>query len=185
MEKGTQRAQSSRQQDALALLGADHQKVQKLFKDFKKLNTGRAVERAGLVKMVCDELTIHSRIEEEIFYPAVREATGEADLLDEAEVEHACIKDLVEQLESMDPGKDLYDATFTVLAENVTHHITEEEDELFPKVKQSDLDLVALAEQLRELKEELKAQLSSISPIDEDDEEDDDEEDVRAVAGRH
>lgn len=181
-QRGTQRAQAARQQDALALLGADHKKVQKLFKDFKKLKTDEALEKTELIKTVCDELTIHARIEEEIFYPAVREATAEADLLDEAEVEHAGIRDLVEQLEAMDPGRDLYDATFTVLAENVTHHIREEEGELFPKVKQSELDLVDLGQQLRERQNDLKAQLSGMSQADEEDEDEEDEE-LRAVGG--
>ena len=92
----------------------------------------------------CQELTIHAQIEEEIFYPAVRDGIEDDDLMDEAEVGHASAKDLIAQLEAMEPGNDLYDARFTVLGEYIDHHVKEEQDEMFPKAKKAKLDLKAL-----------------------------------------
>jgi hemerythrin superfamily protein len=144
--------------DAIAMLQADHKKVQKAFKDFEKLKgSGSKREKSGIVTLTCNDLTIHTTIEEEIFYPAVRKAIKDDDLMDEATVEHAGAKDLIAQLEAMQPDDDLYDAKFTVLGENVNHHIREEENEMFPKVKKSKLDLEALGQKM----EQRKAQLES------------------------
>jgi len=117
-------------QDAIVLLTDDHKTVQKLFKDYEKLTKNDADddEKAALATQICMELTIHAQIEEEIFYPAVREAIEETDLLDEAEVEHAGAKDLIAQIGAMTPGEELYDAKVTVLGEYVNHHIKEEQD---------------------------------------------------------
>ena len=97
-------------------------------------------------------------IEEEIFDPAAREAEVDADLLDEAEVEHASAKDLIAQIESMSPDDELYDAKVIVLGECVDHHIQEEENEMFPKCRKAGMDLAALAEALAERKSELMAE---------------------------
>jgi hypothetical protein len=94
-----------------------------------------------------------------VFYPAVREAIDETDLLDEAEVEHNVAKELIEKLKGMDSADEEYSATFTVLGEYVNHHITEEQDELFPKVKKAGLDMEALAAEMAEKKQELMAQM--------------------------
>ena len=101
---------------------------------------------------------MHAEIEEEIFYPAVREATHEDDLLDEAEVEYASAKDLIHQLESMQLSDDLYDAKVTVLGEYIDHHVKEEEGEMFPKAKKTKLDMDALGIQMAKRKAELKAE---------------------------
>ena len=108
---------------------------------------------------------MHTTIEEEIFYPAVREAIDEEDLMDEALVEHAGAKELIEQLEGMSPQDDLYDAKVTVLGEQIDHHASEEEEEMFPKAKKAKLDLQELGAQLTERKEELQGRpaLSSSS----------------------
>ena len=112
-------------------------------------------ERAALAQQICEMLTVHATIEEEIFYPALRSAGNAEDLLDEAEVEHASVKDLVSQIESMDPDEDLYDAKVKVLGEYVHHHVQEEETEMFEKAKKAKLDLAELGVQLRARKEEL------------------------------
>src|SRR6185436_10788216 len=122
-------------QDALDLLKQDHDAVDKLFKRFEKLGEDEQ-GKEDCVSQICEALTIHASIEEEIFYPAVREklADGE-DVMDKAEVEHEGVKRLVSELEDLSPGDDLYDAKVTVLGEYVKHHVREEEDEMFPKVQ--------------------------------------------------
>lgn len=155
----TTRKSTRRAKDAIALLTADHKKVQKMFKEFEKLGDEDQDRKAELVTTVCGELKVHATIEEEIFYPALREALEEQDLLDEAEVEHASAKELISQLESMKPGDDLYDAKFTVLGEYINHHVKEEQGEMFPKAKQADIDLAALGEEMMTRKQELMLEL--------------------------
>lgn len=152
---------SSSGENAIALLTADHKKVQKLFKDFEKLKEadGSKADKAVIVEQVCIELTIHAQIEEDIFYPAVREAIEDGDLMDEAEVEHAGAKELIAQLQAMEPGDDLYDAKVTVLGENVNHHVKEEQEEMFPKVRKAKLDLATLGSRLMQRKLELQEEL--------------------------
>lgn len=142
--------------DAIAMLTADHKKVKGLFEQFKKMkDDGSDDEKAAIVQQICTELTIHAELEEEIFYPAVRGQIDDEDLMDEAEVEHAGAKDLIAQLESMEPGDDLYDAKVTVLGEQIDHHVKEEEGEMFPKVKKAKVDTSALGAEMASRKEEL------------------------------
>jgi len=171
-------------QDAIALLTDDHKTVQKLFKDYEKLvqNDGDEAEKAALAKQICTELVIHAQIEEEIFYPAVREAIEETDLLDEAEVEHASAKDLIAQLSTMAPGDELYDAKVTVLGEYVNHHISEEQDEMFPQAKKAELDTASLGAELLERKQELQAEIGV--GADDDDESAEEAAETQAVAAR-
>ena len=142
-------------EDAIKLLTADHRAVEAMFKKFEDAKDDES--KADIVDQICEALSVHAEIEEEIFYPAARDALREKgeDLLDEAEVEHASIKSLVEQLEVAEPDEDLYDAKVTVLMEYVKHHVKEEEDELFPKVKKTSLDLTQLGAELAERKTEL------------------------------
>ena len=140
-------------QDALALLKADHDLVQDLFYRFEKARTDK--QKASLAEQICSELTVHAQIEEEIFYPAVREALDEDDLMDEAEVEHASAKDLIAQLGDSDPEDDLFDAKVKVLGEYIKHHVKEEQNEMFPQVRKTKLDLRELGERLQMRKEEL------------------------------
>ena len=153
----------SKDQDAIALLTADHKKVKGIFSAFKKLmdQDGADEQKAALVKQVCGELKVHAEIEEEIFYPAVRRAIDDADLMDEALVEHAGAKDLIAQLEDMDPGDDLYDAKVTVLGEQIDHHVKEEEGDMFVRAKAAKVDIVGLGAQLARRKEELLSESSS------------------------
>ena len=132
-------------QDAIAMLTADHKKVKKLFADFDKLkDAGSDEDKASIVDQICNELKIHTELEEEIFYPAVRKAIDDGDLMDEALVEHAGAKDLIAQLEDASPEDDLYDAKVTVLGEQIGHHVKEEEGDMFPKAKKAKVDTEAL-----------------------------------------
>lgn len=118
--------------DALQLLRDDHKRVKELFDRFEAQEDTRG--KGEIVKQALRELEIHAEIEEQIFYPAVREeADGEDDLMDEAEEEHHVVKLLIAELKRMKPGAERFDAKFTVLAENVKHHIGEEESEMLPK----------------------------------------------------
>lgn len=148
--------------DAIALLKNDHKEVMTLFKTYEKMHKaeGPAAERSALATEICRMLTVHATIEEEIFYPAVRAAGVDADLLDEAQVEHASAKELIAQIESMDADDALYDAKVTVLGEYVDHHVAEEQDELFPKVRKAKLDLKALGEELQSRKDELAGEMT-------------------------
>lgn len=147
--------------DAVQLLVADHKEVKKLFKEYEKLVEAEAADddKKALAEQICMLLTVHAQIEEEIFYPATRESIEEQDLLDEAEVEHASAKDLIAQIQGMEPSEELYDAKVIVLGEYVDHHVKEEESEMFPKVKKSDLDLDAIGEELSARKEELMLEM--------------------------
>jgi hemerythrin superfamily protein len=129
--------------DAIAILKEDHKRVDALFQRFDKLKeNGEA--KLTLVHQICKELTIHARVEEEIFYPPVRDAIHDDDLMDEADVEHASAKALIAELMQMEPGDDHYDAKVRVLGEYVRHHVKEEQQEMFKKVRSAKVDLKAL-----------------------------------------
>ena len=146
----------SKPADAIKLLKADHKEVKGYFDQYEKLEDD--AEKAELAQKICLALTIHAQIEEEIFYPAAREATDDEDLLDEAEVEHASAKQLIAEIQGMEVGDRLFDAKVTVLGEYIQHHVEEEETEMFPECRDSDMDLKALGVQLAERKAELMAQ---------------------------
>lgn len=147
---------ASRPADAIKLLKDDHREVKKWFKDYEKLEDD--AEKRELAQKICLALTVHTQIEEEIFYPAARDGIDDDDLLDEAEVEHASAKDLIAQIMSMAPGDDLYDAKVTVLGEYVNHHVEEEESEMFPECRGGDVDLKELGVRMAERKAELMAE---------------------------
>jgi hemerythrin-like domain-containing protein len=151
-------AKQNETQDAIALLTADHRQVSAMFKQFEELGERAKASKKKLADQICAALRVHTQIEEEIFYPAVREASKDLeDLVDEAVVEHASAKDLIEQLEAADPEDDLYDAKVKVLGEQVEHHVEEEEKEMFPKVRKLALDLAALGQQMAQRHDELAA----------------------------
>ncbi|HVW63991.1 MAG TPA: hemerythrin domain-containing protein [Nitrosospira sp.] len=142
--------------DAIKLLTEDHNKVKKMFREFEKLCKKNEDEGKGeLAAQICKELTLHSQLEEEIFYPAVREAINDDDLMNEAVVEHASAKDLITQIQSMRVSDPMYDAVVTVLGEYVNHHIEEEQNEIFPKAQKSGMDLDEIGIEISERKEEL------------------------------
>ena len=139
--------------DAIALLKEDHRAVEKLFKDFEGAKGDGRKER--LARQICLQLTVHTTIEEEIFYPAC-EGKIEEDLLKEAYVEHDSAKLLIAEIEAGNgESDDFFDAKVQVLSEQIEHHVKEEEGELFPQVRKADLDLKAIGEQLSARKKEL------------------------------
>ena len=152
--------------DATVLLQRDHADVKKLFKQYEKLADAEAdgEERQALATQICQMLTVHATIEEEIFYPAAREAEVEEDLLDEAEVEHASAKDLIAQIKGMSPDDELYDAKVKVLGEYVNHHVQEEEGEMFPKCRKAKMDLATLGTELEARKSELMEEMAGGIP---------------------
>jgi hemerythrin superfamily protein len=144
--------------DAVELLKRDHDTVDGLFKEFDSAKqSDDQPAKAEVAARICNELTIHTTIEEEIFYPAARSALGADgdELLDEAEVEHQTAKTLIAQLAAMSPDEDLYDAKVAVLGEYIRHHVKEEESELFPMIEETDLDLEALGSRLKARKDVL------------------------------
>jgi len=145
---------ASRPQDATALLRADHKLVSGLFEAFEK--TRSTAEKFKIVTQICNELTVHAQIEEEIFYPAVKAALKDQ-LVPEANVEHASVKDLIAQVEGKQPDGEMYDARVKVMGEFVKHHVKEEQNQMFPKLKNADIDLVDLGARMLARKQELMA----------------------------
>jgi hypothetical protein len=148
--------------DAIALLKADHRKVEGLF---GKYESARA-KKADIAKQICMELTIHTTIEEEIFYPACKNAGVESDMLDEAHVEHDGAKVLIGELENGSPDDEFYDAKVKVLSEEIKHHVKEEEKRggIFTEARKADLDLAVLGKQLAARKSELMAKFEKKLP---------------------
>jgi len=168
MKQASSRDTDPSQTDAISLLTNDHAEVNELFEQYKALAEdagSMTTEKQTLAEEICTMLTVHAAIEEEIFYPAVREALDDSKLLDEAEVEHQAAKDLIDQIQDSDPGDPLYDARVNVLGEYVNHHVQEEEGELFPQVRDAELDLDSLGAEMSARQEEL---LSADAELDDD-----------------
>jgi hemerythrin superfamily protein len=144
----------SKPMDAIALLKADHRKVEDLFETYE--NSKSKAPKIRLAQQICMELTIHAMIEEEIFYPAVK-GQVEDDMLDEAYVEHDGAKVLIGELLAGDPDDDFYDAKVKVLSEEIKHHVKEEEqrDGIFAQAKKAGVDMMELGERLAARKKEL------------------------------
>jgi hemerythrin superfamily protein len=139
--------------DALAMLHEDHQKVDKLFKQFDKAEDEQ--ECGQIAETVCTELEVHATLEEELFYPAVREAIEETDLIDEANVEHQTLKNLIAEIKKLLPSDPKHAAHVKVLGEYVRHHVKEEEGQIFKQVKAAKLDVEAMGQEMRARKAEL------------------------------
>lgn len=169
-KKTTLKEKLTGKKNAIDILKEDHDEVKKIFKQFKQLVEDDAPpsEKAVLVKKACNMLLVHTKIEEDIFYPAVRRAIKDNELMDEAEVEHSGAKMLVNQLLDMLPGEELYDARFIVLGEQVKHHIKEEEDKMFAEAEDADVDLDRLGRQIEKLKAKLEDEMG-ISDLDAND----------------
>jgi hemerythrin superfamily protein len=143
--------------DAVAMLKADHRKVEDLFEKFEGATGAGPKQR--LAEQICMELKIHTILEEEIFYPAC-EGKVEEDLLSEAYVEHDSAKVLIGQIEESEPAAEFYDAKVKVLSEEIEHHVKEEEarmEGLFAQARKAGLDMDALGEQMAARKEQLLA----------------------------
>lgn len=151
------KAKKAAPKEALAILRADHKLVSELFAEVEK--TRKQEKKLQLVEQICQELTIHAQVEEEIFYPAVKEALDDDELVPEAQVEHASLKNLIAEIEGAEGDDEMYNARVKVLSEYVKHHVKEEQNEMFPKVKESDLDLEELGAQIMQRKEELKGEM--------------------------
>lgn len=160
-QKTTSKEQTKKAQDATKLLRADHKLVNDLFEEYE--NTRSAKKKKELVAQICNELTVHALIEEEIFYPAVKKALKDKELIPEANVEHQTLKDLIAQVEGKEPDGEMFDARIKVMSEYVKHHVKEEQNEIFPKAKASKLDMKELGAQLMQRKEELMAEISRLS----------------------
>lgn len=144
---------SARPQQATALLRADHQLVSGLFDDYEK--TTSTAKKKQLIAQICTELTVHAQVEEEIFYPAVKAALNDKEMVPEATVEHATLKDLIKQVEFREPDGEMFDAKVKVLSEYVKHHVKEEQDEMFPKARATTLNMGELGALMAARKEEL------------------------------
>lgn len=153
------RAASRAGADAIKLLKDDHRQVQRWFGDFEKTNSTSRKQK--LAHQICLALRVHTQIEEEVFYPACREAGLDRDTMDEADVEHDGAKRLIGEIEAGRSGDDHWDAKVTVLGEMIRHHVKEEEQRggMFAKARQADLDLKALGAELKARKDELMKQL--------------------------
>ena len=153
-------ARAKRQKDACDLLDADHKAVKAMFKEYETLTESRSrspAKKRQLADRICRQLSVHATVEEEIFYPAARQAIKDNPLMNEATVEHAGAKDLIAQIRGMDAGDEMFDAKVTVLGEYIDHHVKEERTEMFPKARKTKLDLVKLSEQLEQRKQALMA----------------------------
>jgi len=158
---GTARAKTGSRKasgmDAIDILTEDHKKVSKIFAQYEKVKDDDMAQKQELAQMACMELTIHAQVEEELFYPALRDVLAEEDLVDEAEVEHGSIKKLIAAIETSGPDDRLYDANVKVLSEYVKHHVEEEQGEIFPKARKAkQLDLDAMGEEMRARKAQLR-----------------------------
>ena len=148
------------------MLRKDHENVKGLFEEFEKAKDATTKQR--IVETVLTELAVHSKLEEEFIYPAIRAEIDDDDLMDEALEEHHVVHGLLVELKKMKPNDERYDAKFTVLAENVRHHIKEEESEMFPKAEDCEIDWDALCSQVEKRKEQLVAKTSATSKTSQD-----------------
>lgn len=154
-------AKEPRTRDALQMLADDHRSVEALFEKFE--NARGAAAQQKIVRQICEELTIHALIEEQVFYPAVREAV-EDDMMDEAQVEHDSAKALIASLQKSEPSDPFYEAKVSVLKEQVEHHVYEEERQrgsIFAQARRAEIDLVAIGEEMAQLKQQLQEQARS------------------------
>jgi len=157
MEKET--IMAKKQADALQILMDDHQEVKSLYTRFQKLGEEDGEEKRQIIEQTCSFLKAHTQLEEELFYPEVRDKIKEPLVIEEAAVEHQSAKDLIARLETEKLKDEKRDAVFIVLCEYVQHHVQEEEKELFPQVRETDMDLDALGKDMVERKAELAGEL--------------------------
>lgn len=155
-------AHTPRPIDALDMLEADHRAIEQLFDAFERAERNDFERKNALVQRACELLTIHAIVEEEMLYPVAQNALAEDHRIDvdEAYVEHFLVKTLIERFANLKAGDDGFDATFKVLKENTTHHIEEEETTLFPEVRKTRMDLVAIGAKMAARKAALKERIA-------------------------
>lgn len=156
--EATENKKQTTQTDVINLLNEDHKKVKSLFAEYDELQEkkGSKDKKAKIVQQICTELTLHALTEEAIVYPVVRKAIHDEDLMDEADIEHAGAKGLITELQAMNPDESHYHAKVTVLKEYIEHHVREEEKNMFPKLKDSNVDRDELGQKVINFKEEEK-----------------------------
>lgn len=151
--KAQESNKSMSDKDAIGLLKKDHREMEEAFKKFDKLDAKKTAEKKQLADKIGAELLRHMKVEEEIFYPAVKESLKSTeDVVNEGIVEHAAAKVLIKEIKAMKGNEELFDSKVHVLAEKIAHHVEEEETEMFPKVAKSAMDLDELGQQLAERK---------------------------------
>ncbi|MES2583110.1 MAG: hemerythrin domain-containing protein [Pseudomonadota bacterium] len=160
MTSATSKPRAAKAKGATELLRADHKLVSGLFAEYEKARSKD--KKKDLVAQICLELSVHAQVEEEIFYPAVKKALKDKELIPEATVEHATLKSLIAQVEGVEPDGEMFDAKIKVLSEYVEHHVKEEHAEMFPKANASKLDMVELGAEIEARKEELLAEKGSV-----------------------
>ena len=144
---------------ALELLSSDHRKVEELFREFEDMKEAEDDSRIAVAQKICAELTVHAQVEEELIYPWIRENIDETDMIAEAEVEHASLKQLIAEIEPIGEPDEAFDAKVKVLGEYIRHHVNEEENEMFPKVRDMQEELDELGQELAARKAEIRAEM--------------------------
>lgn len=177
------RNNSAAKSEIIEELKEDHKRVRQAFRAAEKLDAEEdGEELKAIVDQTCAELEVHAQLEEELFYPAARQALKEADLVDEAEVEHGSAKALIAQLRGMGPEDQKYAATFKVLGEYINHHVKEEENEMFPALQgRPGVQWEEVQEQMETRREQLMSEMGLVQEADEAEEE---EEGTEATGGK-
>ena len=144
---------------ALELLSSDHRKVEELFRQFDGMKEEEDDSRVAIAQRICAELTVHAQVEEDLFYPWLRENLDDTEMVAEALVEHATAKQLIAEILPVDAADEAYDAKVKVLSEYIKHHVKEEEEEIFPEVANETEELDELGQEMHARKAELKAEM--------------------------
>lgn len=150
--------------DAIEMLKDDHRKVEALFKQYEQISKSddAASSKDTVADEICEKLTVHAQVEEEVFYPAARQVLNTQKLIDEAEAEHAEAKQLIAQIEEMSPEDDAFDTTVKSLRDAIAHHVQEEENEMFPKLKAAGMETRSLGQKMAKRKQELMGELGIV-----------------------
>ena len=159
MAKSTRGGRSRGLPLALELLTSDHRKVEDLFAQFEEMKEQEDDSRVAIAQKICAELTIHAQVEEDLFYPWLRENLDETDMVAEAEVEHSTAKQLIAEIQPVGEADEAYDAKVKVLSEYIKHHVKEEEEEIFPEVASEEEELDELGQEMAARKGELMEEM--------------------------
>jgi hemerythrin superfamily protein len=147
----------NRGMDAIKLLKQDHREVEALFDAFEKARGDSRKQK--IAEQICQMLKVHAMVEEELFYPKIKPEIKESELIDEAQVEHNSAKQLIAEIEGGAAGNEMWEAKVKVLGEYIKHHVKEEEGEIFPQVKDTDLNLQEIGAEMAQRKEELMGEM--------------------------